>query len=222
MRNNLLGSCALPRKYLNPSFSNYFITDRHTSWDIPKMNTNRKAGGKTITTGFSGTNDNKSLLPLNIRQDDLPALQQTNAEALCYLLQKRNRQYHLAADKKGRLTEQALLAKLTGMKIRILIDAGAYILEMTNQGLVQAWLQHDHEAKAAVYFQKGRAFVVSQGSKREQPLLASPWKDGITMELLVFFDEAHCRGIDLKLPPEASAALTLALNQTKDHTVQGM
>lgn len=147
-------------------------------------------------------------------------LQQTNAEVLCYLLQQRNRQYHLAADGQGRFTENKLLQRLKAMKIRILIDAGAYILEMTNEALVRTWLAGDHEAKAAVFFDKGRAWVISRNGMK-QPLLASPWKDGITGELLVFFDEANCRGVDLKLAPDARAVLTLALNQTKDHTVQG-
>jgi hypothetical protein len=39
---------------------------------------------------------------------------------------------------------------------------------------------------------------------------------------LVYLDEAHTRGTDLKLPLDARGALTLALHQTKDHTVQGM
>lgn len=186
------------------------------------MNTHPSTSSKAITTGFSGTNDIKSLLPLNIRQDDLPSLRQTNAEVLGYLLQERNRRYYLAADMNGRLTEEALLLKLRNMRIRIFLDAGAYILEMTNRALVNAWLVHDYEAKAAVYFDKGRAWVMSRNARAPQPLLASPWKDGITGDVLVFFDEANCRGIDLKLPPDARAALTLALNQTKDHTVQGM
>lgn len=186
------------------------------------MDKNPNAVSKAITTGFSGTNDIKSLLPLNIRQDDLPTLQHTNAEVLSYLLENRNRQYHLAADRHGRLTEVALLHKLKDMKIRVLIDAGAYILEMTNENLVKEWLGYDTEAKAAVCFDQGRAWVVYRNQlKSKQPLLASPWKDGITNELLVFFDEANCRGVDLKLPWDARAALTLALSQTKDHTVQG-
>ena len=37
----------------------------------------------------------------------------------------------------------------------------------------------------------------------------------------MFQDEAHTRGVDLKMPPQAVAALTLGVMQTKDHTVQG-
>ena len=39
---------------------------------------------------------------------------------------------------------------------------------------------------------------------------------------LVFLDEAHTRGIDLKLPKHYRALVTLGANLTKDRLVQGM
>lgn len=53
------------------------------------------------------------------------------------------------------------------------------------------------------------------------PLLTTPFADDLA-DCLVYLDEAHTRGTDLKLPASAKVALTLGLNQTKDHTVQGM
>ena len=38
---------------------------------------------------------------------------------------------------------------------------------------------------------------------------------------LTYHSEAHTRGVDLKMPWNAVAALTLGIMQTKDHTVQG-
>lgn len=195
-------------------------------WDIPLYpKPGLGTAQKARTTGFSGTNDNKSLLPLTITQDDLPSLVQTNAEVLTCLLQPRNRTYELAARNGKRLSEDELLDSLASRHIRILIDAGAYILEMTNERLVKAWLERDTLAKAAVYFSKGQAWVMyralSGGREKRLPLVATPWAGGINGEILVFFDEAHCRGVDLKLPPGARAVITLALSQTKDHTVQG-
>jgi hypothetical protein len=175
------------------------------------------------TTGFSGTNDNRIMLPLTIRQDDLPALKDTNAEVLSYLLQPRNRRYVVAVDARGRrLTEEGLLHKLQEHAIRILVDAGAYILEMDNRTLAQTWLRIDHKANAAVYFDaSSRAWVTYRGvTKEDVPLLATPFVEDLS-ECLVYLDEAHTRGIDLKLPPDARGGLTLALGQTKDFTVQG-
>jgi hypothetical protein len=195
-----------------------------SGWDLPLFS-KPQPGQKEVfcakTTGFSGTNDNKMMLPLTIKQDDLPSLRQTNAEVLTYLLQDRNRQYNLAAWQGKRLTEEGLLRRIAKMEIRILIDAGAYVLEMDNVSLVNAWLGIDTKAKGAVYFgADNRAWVLYREGKKSVPLLATPFAENLD-ECLVYLDEAHTRGIDLKLPQNARGALTLALGQTKDHTVQG-
>ena len=194
-----------------------------SGWDIPLFSRSQREEETSCarTTGFSGTNDNKLMLPLTIKQDDLPSVRQTNAEVLAYLLQNRNRQYNIASSQGKRLTEEGLLLRLSSMGIRILIDAGAYILEMNNRTLVKAWLNIDTQSKGAVYFDAdNRAWVQYRGGKKTVPLLATPFAENLN-ECLVYLDEAHTRGVDLKLPQNARGALTLALNQTKDHTVQG-
>lgn len=195
-----------------------------SGWDLPlfsKSQPGENEASHAKTTGFSGTNDNKMMLPLTIKQDDLPGLLQTNAEVLTYLLEDRNRECNLAAWHGKRLTEEELLRRIEKMGIRILIDAGAYILEMDNRSLVTAWLNIDTKAKGAVYFgADNRAWVQYRGGKENVPLLATPFAENFD-ECLVYLDEAHTRGIDLKLPQNARGALTLALGQTKDHTVQG-
>ena len=175
----------------------------------------------SLTVGFSGTNDNRTLLPLNVVQNDLPGLAHTNAEVLTYLLQPRNRRYFHTADARGRrLTERAFLLRLKDHGIRMLLDAGAQILELDNVSLAQVWLQVDPEAEAAVYFgEDGRARVIYRDGKR-QPLAGSPFLNNLG-SCLVYLDEAHTRGVDLKMPTGAKAALTLGIMQTKDHTVQG-
>lgn len=217
------------RNFVFPIHAKQFsIKMQASGWDIPLHNHDQipSSNGKKrkvpgITTGFSGTNDNRRLLPLTIQQQDLPGLLHTNAEVLTYLLQKRNREYILAADPNGRrLSELDLLRCLKQKNIPILIDAGAFILEMDNQTLARAWLQEDDMAQAAVYFgPDNKAWVVYKIGKTV-PLLSSPFADNLE-NCLVYLDEAHTRGTDLKLPPGARGALTLGLNQTKDHTVQG-
>lgn len=213
--------------YLNtfvfPKHCKQFEVKLQTSgWDIPLFpRTTDKQAQSARTTGFSGTNDNKYLLPLTIKQDDLPSLSQTNAEVLSYLLEKRNRRYERLADHSGRrLTEYGLLKRLSQTKIRILIDAGAFVLEMKNHEVAKEWLKLDTFSPAAIFFnEENKAMVLSRGSKKPVPLLATPYAENLA-ECLVYLDEAHTRGTDLKLPQNAYGALTLALNQTKDHTVQ--
>lgn len=211
-------------KFVFPVHAKQFgVKLQASGWDLPLFSKSRPGEETSCakTTGFSGTNDNKMMLLLTIKQDDLPSLLQTNAEVLTYLLQDRNRQFNLAAWQGKRLTEEGLLRRIAALRIRILIDAGAYILEMDNQSLVKAWLDIDTQAKGAVYFgADNRAWVQYRGGKEKVPLLATPFAENLD-ECLVYLDEAHTRGVDLKLPKNACGALTLALGQTKDHTVQG-
>lgn len=220
-------------------FLNNFVFPKHakqfrmklqaSGWDIPLFSvddlslTSQSVGTypKALTTGFSGTNDNRMMLPLTIKQEDLPGLSHTNAEVLTYLLQERSRQYVLAAGSDGRhLSEFNLLRKISSMSIRILIDVGAQILEMDNLSLVKAWLKVDHERPAAVYFNAENKPSVYYRGGHQMPLLASPYAENLS-DCLVYLDEAHTRGTDLKMPASACGALTLGLGQTKDHTVQG-
>ncbi|KAF3909914.1 hypothetical protein ABW21_db0200578 [Orbilia brochopaga] len=214
--------------YLNnfvfPRHAKQFLTKLQASgWDIPLFTNSKSVNtkyGKPLTTGFSGTNDNKTMLPLTITQEDLPTLSHTNAEVLTYLLQPRNKTYVLAANNQGRRwTERTLLVMLEKERIRILIDAGAQILEMDNKELVTMWMEIDPRAPAAIYFDKTNKPFVLYRNGSNVPLLATPYAEG-SADCLIYLDESHTRGTDLKMPSHARGALTLGLGQTKDHTVQ--
>lgn len=148
----------------------------------PGNTAKRPVGGvpTALTVGFSGTNDNKTLLPLNVLQNDLPGLSHTNAEVLTYLLQPRNRRYVPACDARGRrVTERKFLHMLEERGVRMLLDAGAQILELDNIALVKAWLDIDTQAEAGVFFgEDERARVVYRDGK-VQPLAASPFLDNL-------------------------------------------
>jgi hypothetical protein len=229
VRHNVVVVDYFLNNFVFPKHAKQFEMKLQTSgWDIPLISrANHSLADspycytEALTTGFSGTNDNRTLLPLTIMQGDLPGLSATNAEVLTYLLQERNREYVLAADMRGRrLSEKELLQGLSRMGIRILIDAGAQILEMDNITLVKVWLHIDHEASAAVYFDTDNKPFVIYRHGLQIPLLASPFAEDLT-DCLVYLDEAHTRGTDLKMPVNARGALTLGPGQTKDHTVQG-
>ncbi|KAI8958454.1 hypothetical protein F5Y11DRAFT_362710 [Daldinia sp. FL1419] len=213
-----------------PHAKQFRVRLQSNGWDIPLFSSTQtdKSGknlslskSRGLTTGFSGTNDIKSLLPLTIRQDDLSSLSHTNAEVLTYLLQQRSRRYVVMADyNQKRLSEIGFLKLLgrLGNGIRVLIDSGAQILEQSNRELAENWLKLDGRAAAALYFDGDSPFILSKQNTKT-PLSASPYADNLN-EVLVYLDEAHTRGTDLKFGPRARAALTLGLGQTKDHTVQ--
>jgi len=172
-----------------------------SGWDIPLFHATQHsisaigpqtlASTETLTTGFSGTNDWKRMLPLTIKQNDLPGLVHTNAEVLVYLLQPRNREFVLAAryneitSTETRMDEHDLLKRIHLSGIRVLIDAGAQILEMNNLQLVKAWLEIDTEASAAVYFDDNNKACICYRQGKIMPLLASSFADDLS-ECLVY------------------------------------
>ncbi|KAF5639084.1 hypothetical protein F52700_4254 [Fusarium sp. NRRL 52700] len=216
-------------KHVVNHFMNNFAFPQHakqfglkfqaSAWDIPLLSERMERQG--MTTGFSGTNDNKKILPLTIRQDDLPSLIQTNAEVLLHLLEPRNQRCYQAIDRQGRhLSEIGILELLRNNGINILIDAGAQILEMENHQLAAAWLDVYSEAQGAVYFDKNsRIMVRARFQKSPVPLLASSFADSLD-KCVVYIDEAHTRGTDLKLPIYSQGAVTLGISSTKDQITQ--
>jgi hypothetical protein len=164
-------------------FLNHFVFPRHAKQFSVKLQTNAFdlpltcADPKLVrprTTGFSGTNDNRDLLPSNCPQTDLKSLLHTNAMVVTYLLSERNRAYHVAVDSSGRrLSELGLLHNLRYHKIRTLIDSGAMILELGNVDVAKAWLEIDSYADAALYFNAKNEAIVRYRQGREIPLLIS-------------------------------------------------
>ncbi|KAJ4372947.1 hypothetical protein N0V83_003238 [Neocucurbitaria cava] len=231
-------NAALVNFYLNnfvfPKYAKTFSLKLQASgWSLcPSISVHEKG---CRVSGFSGTNDSRHQLPMLVKQGDLHHLAHTNAEVPFYLLAPRNRGYERMIHPTGaRWNEIDLLDNLSNpsrrppyelnfhikSKIRILIDAGAQVLEHSNRDFAAAWLERDYDAAAAVYFDDDhRAWVLYRNSNKRTPLLASPFADSLD-RCLVYLDESHCRGTDLKLPADAKAALTLGPHLTKDALVQ--
>ncbi|KAH8992960.1 hypothetical protein EDB92DRAFT_1986025 [Lactarius akahatsu] len=99
-----------------------------SAWDLVEDKTN-------VTTGFSGTNDNRYLLPTSITQEDPVSQLSTNALVMRYLLQPENNHYECTEGINGEHeSAEAFLRRLTRHKheIRVLLDVGAQMLELPN------------------------------------------------------------------------------------------
>ena len=173
-------------------------------WDIPLCPNEQPAKGmqinatrKSLTTGFSGTNDNRTMLPLNIKQADLAGLSHTNAEVLTYLLHQGSRECHVIIRQPNTPCETSLLWMLRSQGIRILIDSGAQVLEMDNLTLVKTWLSIDHGPRAALYFEESsnRPWIYARETGMSTPLLASSFADDLS-QCIVYLDEV-CRVSDM-------------------------
>jgi hypothetical protein len=174
-----------------------------------------------LTTGFSGTNDNRYLLPLSIQQVDSEAQRHTNAQVLEYLLLRDNR--------KVICTESQTALGLIQLVVRqqphvmVLLDVGAQILELQNEEVAREWLKLDSRpaVQAAIYFdpKTDEPYVLSRDGRIES-MASSLYKSQLE-KTLVYLDEAHTRGTDFKFPMKTRAVVTLGPKTTKDKLVQG-
>ena len=189
-----------------------------SGWDIVSKSKHH------ITTGFSGTNDNRFALPLYISQQDLPELQHTSGKVLNVVLRKENLIYHCAKDPKGRqLSTEGLIRYFTQIdsNIRVLIDVGAQVLDTPNRDFVEAWIQAVPEVDAGIFFDEEDNVMVLTRDSEVENLSVSSFQSRID-HCVVYLDEVHTRGTDLKLPATVRAAVTLGPRLTKDRLVQGV
>ncbi|PVH93270.1 hypothetical protein DM02DRAFT_676940 [Periconia macrospinosa] len=176
------------------------------------------------TTGFSGTNDSRHVLPLTMRHLDLQEQEHTNALVLGYLLQDENSLILLppSASKTSTSTAETLLDIVNQMdaNTRVILDVGAQILELNNLEVAEAWLSKSNpETSQAVVFFDDEELSVIDRSGRVEPLQTSAFSKHLE-SCLIYLDESHTRGTNLKLPKNYRAAVTLGANLTKDRLVQ--
>jgi hypothetical protein len=189
-----------------------------SGWDIGKVKF-------YPTTAFSGTSDSHVLLPLDVGYFDSQAQRHTNALVLGYLLRKENSvQFIPAAVGSDASDAERLLAAVVNMNPppRVLLDAGAQILEMGNLDVARAWLDMypSDRVDAAVFFDDNDELNVLTREGYVEPLQTSSFASQLDA-CIVFLDQAHTRGTDLQLPSDYRAAVTLGANLTKDRLVQG-
>ena len=177
-----------------------------------------------LTTGFSGTNDNRFVLPLSISQRDLPELQHTSGKVLSYVLRKENLLYHCARDDRGRqLSAEGLVSYFHKLDstIRVVIDVGAQVLDTTNSDFVKTWMDVASDVDAGIFFDEDDNVMVLTRDLKLENLAASSFQNRMD-RCVVYLDEVHTRGTDLKLPATTRAAVTLGPRLTKDRLVQGL
>ena len=181
-----------------------------------------------MVSGFSGTNDAQYLLPTSIHQDDPDHLHQTgtNARVLANLLHPDNDHYMITAHENDeRWTTRELLGMVVAQKpeIRVLLDVGAQILDLSNHALAKVWLDltpASHTA-GAIYFNEKDELRVLTRNGTVQPLSSSPLLQQLD-RCVAYLDDVHTRGTDIQFPRGFRAAVTLGTKLTKDRLTQGV
>ena len=129
----------------------------------------------------------------------------------------------MAREDGERRNTREFLELLTSQRpeIRVLLDVGAQMLELRNYQLAQTWLNISSDASAAVYFNDDDELTVLTRDGNTQLLVSSPFAQQLD-QCVVYLDDAHTRGTDLKLPSGFRAAVTLGPRVTKDRLAQGV
>ena len=191
-----------------------------SGWDIGENKANP-------TVGFSGTNDSRDTLPLSVSQLDLPEQNHTNALVLEYLLRHENSVAYLPQQVQPSKSDAQVILDLVldlDPPAQVILDVGAQILELSNHDVAVHWLRMlpiQGPIQAVVFVSDKDDICVLDRSGRVELLQTSPFARQMEA-CFVFLDEAHTRGIDLKLPTNYRAAVTLGPGITKDKLVQGM
>ncbi|KAF8129296.1 hypothetical protein EV363DRAFT_1451295 [Boletus edulis] len=191
-----------------------------SSWDIAEQRNH-------LVTGFSGTNDAQYLLPTSIHQDEPDYLHQTgtNARVLANILHVDNNHHIVTTHENGeRWSTRDLLRTIVAQepKIRVLLDVGAQVLDLSNRALAETWLDLTlvSDTAGAIYFNEDDVLVILTRNDSVQPLLSSPLAQHID-RCVTYLDDVHTRGTDIKFPHGFRAAVTLGAKVTKDRLAQG-
>ncbi|CAM9452387.1 unnamed protein product [Ectocarpus fasciculatus] len=184
-------------------------------------------------SGFSGTNDNHRLLPLQVRKNpdgSLPSLAGTNGKMLDLMI--RNRRYvTLAGEQRGGGGGEAwrrLLRLAVEEEAHVLVDCGALLGRVSSKEAARFLLSSEGRLpetfRGVVFFDASRGTAAVGGEwmvldrvGRAVALSGSPIR---ASEAFAIYDEARCRGADLTLSPDATALLTIGPKNGKDKVMQ--
>ena len=186
-----------------------------SAWDLPDRR----------SVGFSGTNDNHQLLPSYVtqREPDVEELKATNGLMLSHLMRST---VHMIGHVAGRSTgEAALLAAVTG-KAGALIDTGSLLAGMPPKEAAAFVLR---QASFKLLGKRGVMYFETEASEEgwkvmytDTNLVSIRHECALTDDVFfAIFDNARCRGSDLKLAQDCVGAVTLGRNLRKDMLMQG-
>ncbi|KAF8063995.1 hypothetical protein FPV67DRAFT_1608613 [Lyophyllum atratum] len=186
-----------------------------SSWDLAETK-------PLVTTGFSGTNDNRYLLPTSVEQRDPLNQLGTNAQVLSYLLRPENSKYMCLHHEDQPLSSWDFLDLVIKQKpsLRVLLDVGAQMLDMKSTEIASLWIELVPTIQAVVFFDEADKLVVMSRDHTIEHLVSSQFSQKLDL-CAIYLDDAHTRGTDLKLPKHFRAAVTLGPRLTKDRLVQG-
>eukprot|EP01062_Namystynia_karyoxenos_P024711 TRINITY_DN19664_c0_g1_i3.p1 TRINITY_DN19664_c0_g1~~TRINITY_DN19664_c0_g1_i3.p1 ORF type:complete len:963 (+),score=233.47 TRINITY_DN19664_c0_g1_i3:93-2891(+) len=167
--------------------------------------------------GFSGTNDNRPVLPSFVEQGEIESLKETNGKLVDLFTDpgKGNTRCELAqSDDPDEVMEHIIASDAS-----VLLDAGACIVGKTNRQVVDYVLNRttSERFQGALFFSEAGRPAVLDRIGGCHSVASSPIS---LRDCFIYLDDTHTRGTDLKLAPTAVAVLTLGKGMSKDKFVQ--
>jgi len=119
--------------------------------------------------------------------------------------------------------EHEILALITKEEINVLLDVGALMLHLSNKQVAMKWLNltTNVEIEAAVFFENNDLVVIEKHSKNFEinSFETSNYRFNLK-KCLIYLDDIHTRGTDLRIPINTTAAVTLGKGLDKDRLFQ--
>ncbi len=173
--------------------------------------------------GFSGTNDNHRILPLQVHMAIIKehALHATNGKMLNIILQ--SPEYNTLPVQEDQPTWQAVLLLALEKKYDVVVDCGALMAGVSNR-IAASFVQQElvkldnSEFQGVCYFDsenKGWSIMDLTGNIRPRGTSRISEAHSFTI-----YDEARCRGADLQLRQTAVGLVTLGPKCCKDKLMQ--
>lgn len=176
--------------------------------------------------GFSGTNDNQRLLPLQVKQSQVPELVGTNGAMLDLLLQSDNRgecAYHTLHS--SATAWKAVLDQTLSLGLHALIDCGALTVGASGREIAEYLLYWTAQQECSTEVFQGVLFFDADAKQwmildRTGRCLGKDTSPIQERNCFAYFDEARSRGTDLKLKQDAIALVTIGPKMNKDKLMQ--
>lgn len=202
----------------NPEFINVWLSDivlpRDTSQYPQTLTANAwHLAAMPHVVGFSGTKENRLLLPMFVEMDASPDahVRATDGENLRKI-------FAAAVCATERIESELELLDWAAKNAQCLIDVGGLMSSFDNRDVALTLLKRGQlpaSSQGVVFYEKEWKFLLRSGvvsSLRESPVKEK--------DAFVFFDEAQCRGVDMRLRPDACGVLTLGRKMTRDKLCQ--
>ena len=117
--------------------------------------------------------------------------------------------------------EDEILKLISSEKINVLLDVGALMLHLSNKQVAKKWLDlTNNEIESAIFFENNDLVVIEKNSNLQMNSFETSNYRYNLKKCIIYLDDIHTRGTDLKIPINTTAAVTLGKGLDKDRLFQ--